>query len=110
MIYQIYRVGKTPKNLKLSLCSHLPEIHTSQINSNDDDLFALKGRLDTEESKIVSLQSLTASHTSQITSNDDDLFALKGRLDTEEPKIVSLQSLTASHTSQINSNDDDLLA
>ena len=78
--------------------------HSEQINSNDDDISDIQGRLDTEKPKIVSLQSLTASHTSQINSNDDDLLALKGRLDTEEPKIVALQTLTASHADTINLN------
>jgi chromosome segregation ATPase len=88
----------------------LTQHHTTQLDSIDDDLFALKGRVDEEVHNIVSLQSLTKSHTSQINPTDDDLFAIKSRLDTEEPKIISLQSMMASHTEQINLNDDDLLA
>jgi len=57
----------------------LTESHTSQINLNDDDLLALKGRLDTEEPKIVALQSLTASHTEHINLNDSYLVTLDER-------------------------------
>ena len=67
--------------------------HTSQINSNDDDLLGIQGRLDNEEPKIISLQSLTASHTGQIITNYDDITELQDRLDTEEPKIVGLETL-----------------
>jgi chromosome segregation ATPase len=84
----------------------LTQNHTTQLNSIDDDLFALQGRLDIEEFKTISSQSLIESHTGQINSNGDDLLALKGRLDTEEPKILSLLSLTASHSDKINSNDE----
>jgi tetrahydromethanopterin S-methyltransferase subunit G len=69
----------------------------NQINSNDDDLLGLKGRLDNEEPKIVSLQSLTAIHSGQIISNYDDITELQDRLDTEETKIVALKTLTQSH-------------
>ena len=52
-----------------------------QISSNDGDITALQGRLDTEEPKTSALQLLTQSHSSQILSNDEDLLALQGRLD-----------------------------
>ena len=44
----------------------LTQSHTTQLDSIDDDLFVLQGRLDIEEPKIVSLQSLTESHNEQI--------------------------------------------
>jgi hypothetical protein len=69
----------------------LTQTHTSQISSNDADLLALQGRLDTEEPTTSALQLLTQSHSSQISSNDDDILALKGRLDAEEPKTSSFQ-------------------
>ena len=83
-----------------------------QVSSNDGDITALQGRLDTEEPKTSALllQLLTQSHSSQILSNDEDILALQGRLDLEEPKTSALESLTQSHTSQISVNDDDLLA
>jgi hypothetical protein len=37
-----------------------------QISSNDGDITALQGRLDTEETKTSTLQQLAQSHSSQI--------------------------------------------
>jgi hypothetical protein len=54
--------------------------------------------LETEENKIVDLNTLTESHTTQINFNDADILALQRRLKTEETKIVDLETLTASHT------------
>ena len=60
--------------------------------------------MDTEEPKIVALQTLTASHADTINLNASYIVSLDERLDAEEPKIVSLQSLTARHTTDIASN------
>jgi len=71
---------------------------------------ALKGRLDSDDHKIQSLQT-------QITSNNVNLSTIKSRLDSDDNKLQSLQtqitsndgdistinSTVSSHTSQINS-------
>ena len=80
----------------------------SQISLKDDDITALKGRLDSEVAKIIALRSLTTSHASQLTFNGD-ILAFNLKLETDKLKIVALQSLTTSHTIEITSHDDDLL-
>ena len=113
IIYKNLAVGERSVNhafTQIDDLELLTQSHTIQIESNDEDILSLQGRLDAEEPKTSALQSLTESHTSQIESNDGDILALQGRLDTEEPKTSALQLLTASHTSQIESNDGDILA
>ena len=113
IIYKNLAVGERSVNHAFTQIDNLElltQSHTIQIESNDEDILSLQGRLDAEEPKTSALQELTQSHTSQIESNDGDILALQGRLDTEEPKTSALQLLTASHTSQIESNDGDILA
>jgi hypothetical protein len=55
----------------------LTQSHTTQIESNDDDITTLQGGLDLEEPKTSALQLLTQSHTSQISFYDDDILALQ---------------------------------
>tara|TARA_R110002153_G_scaffold29711_3_gene91093 strand:- start:11423 stop:12292 length:870 start_codon:yes stop_codon:yes gene_type:complete len=55
---------------------------------------ALKGRLDSDDHKIQSLQT-------QITSNNVNLSTIKSRLDSDDSKLQSLQT-------QITSNDGDI--
>ena len=113
IIYKNLAVGERSVNHAFTQIDNLElltQSHTIQIESNDEDILSLQGRLDAEEPKTSALQELTQSHTSQIESNDGDILALQGRLNTEEPKTSALQELTQSHTSQIESNDGDILA
>ena len=52
----------------------LTSSHTTQISSNDTDITALQGRLNTEEPKTTALQSLTATHSTDIASNTANIL------------------------------------
>jgi hypothetical protein len=61
------------------------------LDTEEPKIVGLETITQSHVNEIVDLQSLTASHTEQISINDNDLLALQDRLDTEEPKIIALK-------------------
>jgi hypothetical protein len=70
----------------LTELDELTSSHITQISSNDTDITALQGNLDTEEPKTSALKTLTATHTTDIASNTANIL-------TEQPLITSFTDL-----------------
>ena len=79
----------------LTELDELTASHITQISSNDTDITALQGRLDTEEPKTSALQTLTATHSTDIASNTTNILTKQDTITTST--YLNCNSLTTNH-------------